>query len=141
MMRWFCCIGLVAVLCLAPTLTLADDLGGVNTILCTASVATPCLDDGECETGPPWMWNIPQFIEIDLAEKMLRTTKASGENRSTAIKNLERADGLVFLQGVEMGRAFSFVITEETGLSSFAVARDGVTVGGFGACTPIEGRR
>lgn len=141
MVRWFCCGVLVVVLCLAPTLAPADDLGDANTILCTASVATLCLDDGECETGPPWLWNIPQFIEIDLAAKQLRTTKASGENRSTSIKNLERADGLVFLQGVEKGRAFSFVITEKTGLTSFAVARDGVTVGGFGACTPITGRR
>jgi hypothetical protein len=141
MMKWFGCIGLMAALCLAPILALADDLGDANMILCTASVATLCLEDGECETGPPWNWNIPQFIEIDLAAMQLRTTKASGENRSTVIKNLERADGLVFLQGVEKGRAFSFVITEKTGLSSFAVARDGVTVGGFGACTPIEGRR
>ena len=141
MVRWLGLIVLVTIASLVPGPATADDLGDANTILCTASIATLCLEDGECETGPPWNWNIPQFIEIDFAAKQLRTTKASGENRSTAIKNLQREDGLIFLQGVEKGRAFSFVITEKTGLSSVAVARDGVTVSGFGACTPIEGRR
>ena len=58
-------------------------------------------------------------------------------NRATPIKNLHREDGLIFLQGVEMGRAFSFVIQEETGDLSAAVAREDVTVSVFGACTPL----
>lgn len=139
MVRWFRLIGLVAVLCFTPTLVPADDLSDAKTILCSASVATLCLEDGDCETGPPWNWNIPDFIEIDFAAKKLRTTKASGENRATPFKNLEQDAGLIILQGVENQRAFSFVITQKTGLASFAVARDGVTVNGFGACTPIEG--
>jgi hypothetical protein len=141
MMRWFCCSVLVVVVCLAPTLAPADALGDAKTVLCTASIATICLDDGECETGPPWNWNIPQFIEVHLDAKQLRTTRASGENRATAIRNMVREDGQIYLQGVEMGRAFSFVISEGTGDASFAVAREGLTVGAFGACTPIEGRR
>ncbi len=38
----------------------------------------------------------------------------------------------------EQGRAFSFVVVEETGMVSIAVARDGVTVSVFGACTPAS---
>ncbi len=141
MVRWFGCAVLFAVLCLAPTLAPADDLGSSNMILCTIVVATLCFDDGECESGPPWDWNIPQFIEIDLAGKEMRTTRASDQNRSTAIKNLEREDGQIFLQGVETGRALSVAITIKTGMASFAGAREGVTVAAFGACTPIEARR
>ena len=44
----------------------------------------------------------------------------------TPIRTLERDNGLIFLQGFEMGRAFSFVIAEETGMASFAVAREGL---------------
>src|SRR5438093_847135 len=68
----------------------------------------------------------------------LRTTKASGENRSTPIKNLERADGSIFLQGVEKGRAFSFAIEEDTGFATIAVARRGRGVTVFGACTTLN---
>ena len=129
-------MALGGILLLASSPLLADDLSGANKLLCTAVQATICSPDGDCLIGPPWNWNIPQFIEIDLVRKKLNTTKASGENRSTPIKNMERNDGAIFLQGVEGGRAFSFVIDEETGMASIAVARDGITVSVFGACTP-----
>ena len=41
------------------------------------------------------------------------------------------------LQGFENGRAFSFLIAEKTGRASIAVARDGLGVSVFGACTPL----
>ena len=66
----------------------------------------------------------------------------SGENRTTPIKNIERAGGIVFLQGAEQGRAFSFVIDEADGFLSVGVATEGMTLGAFGGCTPkTEGSR
>jgi len=115
---------------------LADDLTGSSTFVCSAGHATRCFADGECETGPPWNWDIPMFIEIDLDAKKLRTTAASGENRSTPIATIVRDNGLIFLQGVEGGRAFSFVITEETGFLSVGVATEGMALAVFGGCTP-----
>jgi hypothetical protein len=128
---------IVLLITAVPTAVLADDVKDAEEIICTAVQATVCYFDGECKIGAPWNWNIPQFIEIDFKEKLLRTTRASGENRQTPFKNLEREAGLIFLQGVERGRAFSFAIEEDTGLASIAVARDGVTVSVFGACTPL----
>lgn len=115
----------------------ADDLSGVDSILCAASIATVCTPDGDCLTAPPWNWNIPGFIEIDLKGKIMKTTQASGENRSTSVRTMERTDGLILLQGMEQQRAFSFQINEETGMVSVAVARDGVVVSVFGTCTPM----
>ena len=130
-------------LLLASAPLAADDLTGADRFLCSSAQVTACFALGECVSLPPWELNVPQFIEIDLGEMTLSTTAASGEDRSTPIKNLEREDGpgrasLIFLQGVENGRAFSFVITEETGMASIAVARDGLAVTVFGACTPME---
>jgi len=133
---------LAVVVSLLFTPLLADDVTGSSAILCSAAQATRCFADGECSTGPPWKWDIPMFIEIDLNAKKLSTTAASGENRSTPIKTIERGDGLIFLQGVEAGRAFSFVITEETGFLSVGVATEGMAVAAFGGCTPkTEGSR
>lgn len=115
----------------------ADDLTGSSNMLCAAVQATGCYDDGECTTGPPWNWNIPNFIVVDLGQAELRTTKASEENRKTPIKNMQRDNGLIFLQGVEARRAFSLVIDESSGTASFAVAMDGLAVAAFGACTPL----
>lgn len=126
---------LVATVLCAPGLSLADDLHGADRILCTAVTATVCTVDGTCESDLPYNWNIPQFIEIDFAKKTLSTTRASGENRSTPAASVTREDGWIYLQGVEGGRAFSFVIDETTGLTSVAVARKGLTVSVFAACT------
>jgi hypothetical protein len=124
-------------LLLAPGAALADDITGADKLLCSSVQATICWSDGDCEIGSPWNWDIPQFIEIDLEERTLSTTEASGENRETPIKSLDREDGAIFLQGFEQGRAFSFVITESTGRLAAAVAREDITVSVFGACTPL----
>lgn len=122
--------------CLSADL-FADDLSGSDRWLCTATIATRCFPDGECLTGTPADWNIPQFIIFDLGAKRLSTTPASGESRATPIKNIERAEGMVFVQGVEGGRAFGFAVSTASGETTFSVAAAGTTVGGFGTCTPL----
>jgi hypothetical protein len=102
---------------LAATELPADDLTNSESFLCTASQATICSATGECTSEPPWNLNIPSFVQVDLGSKTLSTTEASGERRS--------------------GRAFSFVIAEEDGMASVAVARDGLSVAVFGVCTPL----
>jgi hypothetical protein len=114
-----------------------DDVAGKDRILCGAVHAAQCTPDGDCHTAPAWELNIPQFIEIDLKNKTVAATKASGENRSSPIGNVSREGGLIVFQGVQNGRAFSFVITESTGLASVTVAKEDMTVSIFGACTPL----
>ena len=128
---------IVAALLLLPCMTRADDLTKQDLILCTAVTAMHCHDDGDCVVDVPWNLNIPQFIQVNLKDKKLSTTKASGENRSTPIGNLIREGGQIVLQGFEGGRAFSFVINEASGLLSVGVASDGKVVSVFGACTPL----
>ena len=128
-------LGSLVILLLFPGFVGADDLTGADRWLCSAIEATVCDVDGDCNIGAPWLWNIPQFIEVDLTKKKIATTKASSENRETPIRTIERSGGLVFIQGIENGRAFSLVVEEKTGTLSAAVARTGMTVSVFGACT------
>ncbi len=114
----------------------ADDLRGAERFLCSAVEATVCVSEGVCESAPPWTWNIPQFLVIDLAAKTISTTAGSGENRSTPILSSGREEGVVYVQGFERQRAFSIVISEATGWATAAVAREEVAVSVFAACTP-----
>ena len=114
----------------------ADDVSDAERLLCASLEATHCTIDG-CITDDPVMWNIPQFIEIDLANKRLQTTAASGENRATPITTLVREDGHIFIQGIEGGRAFSFVIHETSGELNAAVASTDSANAVFAACTPL----
>jgi len=137
-MRKICGFTLVVILVLANHTARADDLTGADRFLCASVQATVCYEDGECMIDLPWNVNVPAFIEVDLETKHLRTTTASELNRTTPIKHVDRQDGAIVLQGFEMGRAFSWIITEATGQVSVAVAFEGAAVSVFGSCTPVE---
>jgi hypothetical protein len=114
-----------------------DDLTGKDRLLCTAVHVMQCTSDGECQNTTPQQLNLPEFVEVDLKARMVSTTKASGENRTSPIGNVTREGGLIVFQGVQTGRAFSFVIGESGGLASVSVAGEDMTVSIFGACTPL----
>ncbi len=120
-----------------PVIAHADNLTGVSRFLCASTLVTRCYEIGDCETGPPGLWNMPSFIEVDLTKKTLSTPAASAEQRRTPFTHLTRESGQIFIQGMENARAFSLVIVEETGVATMAIALDGITVSAFAACTPI----
>lgn len=120
----------------ASTVASADDVSGATRLICSSERATVCSIDQDCEIGPPRNWNIPQFMLVDFEREQLSTTPASGERRVTPFRLVERANGLIVIQGFERGRAFSVVIEETSGATSVAVARVGMTVTVSGVCTP-----
>jgi len=114
---------------------LADNLQGVDRLLCATGQVTICVEDAECYGAHASELGLPDFVIVDLKNKKLQTTKASEESRSTAFTTVTRAGGAIYLQGIDSGRAFSFVIDEATGRVTVAVSRDGASVTVFGACT------
>jgi hypothetical protein len=128
----FCCLALLLAAPLA-----GDDLGGRDAFLCAVLEASRCAPEEGCAQVALADLNIPDFVEIDLAAKLIRTTAASGENRSTPILGVTRQEGTLFLQGVEKGRAWSFVLDEESGRLTAAVAREEISVNAFATCTPL----
>lgn len=121
----------------AATTAAAHPLGEATRLLCSTASAVVCYDDGECEAGPAWLWNIPDFVEVDLDAGMLTTTVESPRLRVTPIDVVRRDDGLLLLQGLEHGRAFSIAISEEVGSLSAAIILENQVISVFGACTPV----
>jgi hypothetical protein len=117
---------------------LADNVTDEDRLLCSIVEVNFCAPSGPCEQGPPWVWNVPEFIEIDLVDKELRTTPASGRNRKTPIRNVGREDGNLVLSGVEQGRSYVFSIREATGGLTVTVAAWASGGVGFGTCTPLQ---
>ena len=113
----------------------ADSVIDVNEMVCAAGQVQICLESDTCYAASAMELAIPDFVVIDTKAKKISTTRASGENRSTSFTSFSRAEGVVYLQGMESGRAFSFVIDEATGRMTAAVSRDGMTVTVFGART------
>lgn len=115
---------------------LADALTGAERLLCVTIEITACSEESPCEAVSPEELNVPRFLKVDLAQRLLSTTEASGENRQTRIEHLRREDGLIVLQGMERARAFSIMISEASGKLTASVAREDLGVVVFGACTP-----
>ena len=116
----------------------AEDVTEVTRMVCASGQAQICLESGDCYSAIPWELAVPDFVIIDTKKGTISTTKASGLNRSTEFTKTERREGLIHLQGVDGGRAFSFVIHEKTGRLTAAIARDGLSVTVFGACTAAK---
>jgi hypothetical protein len=113
-----------------------DVLKDIDRMLCVPGPVSHCVADDGCNSGLPEDENVPEFIEVDLKRKTLAATRASGENRSTPIQSQQREAGFIYLQGVENGRIFGMVISENTGDMTFSIATDGETATMFGNCTP-----
>ncbi|MGE0623852.1 MAG: hypothetical protein AB7I04_07555 [Pseudomonadales bacterium] len=118
----------------------ADSLEGADRLLCSPVEVIACTGDGVCEAEIPAELGIPPFVVVDLKKKLLSTTAASSEQRSTPVERVTRADGLIVLHGQERGRAFTWLMDEASGRVSLATVRDSVVVNVFGACTPADGR-
>ena len=127
--------GLVLALMIAAP-AVGEQLTGVEHLLCVPGHASHCTDGEGCDSGPPKHINVPEFIEIDLGRKTLKTTQASGHGRSTSIDHQAREGGYIFLQGVEHSRAYTMVIAESNGELAFTVAAHGRAAIMFGKCTP-----
>ena len=122
----------------AASLAYAENLEGVDRMICAAAEVQICIEYDTCYSAAPMDLDIPEFVIIDTDDKTISTTKASGQSRSTTFNSVEKEDGTIYLQGIEGGRAFSFLIDEASGRMTAAVARDGLTVNVFGACTDAD---
>ena len=116
----------------------ADNLDGVDRMVCAAAQVQICVENDSCYAASPADLSVPDFVVIDLKKKTISTTRASNKNRSTVFTTVGDQAGLIYLQGMEGGRAFSFVIDEETGRMTVAISRDGFAVSVFGACTDAD---
>jgi hypothetical protein len=116
----------------------ADNLEGVDELVCATAQVQICIENDTCHAASASELNMPDFVVIDLRKKKISTTKASNENRSTPFTTVEKRDGLIFLQGIEGERAFSFVIDVASGKISAAISSDGISISVFGACVDTD---
>ncbi len=120
---------------LLPTAALAEDVTGSDKMLCAPTTVRLCFETGDCYPALPKDLNMAEFLLIDAKAKTVSTTEASGLARSAKIPGFNREDGVMALQGLQDGRAFSIVIHEATGLLTASIAHDGYSVSAFGHCT------
>lgn len=127
----------ILALCLSMTFIqpAAAQFDGSEPLLCAVTQTVECEADRECHPVTTEMARIPVFLKINFEKKIISATEESGRTDVSTIKNFERVDDRLILQGAENGRGWTMVISEETGEMSATVSDEEVGFVVFGACT------
>jgi hypothetical protein len=128
-------IGLAIYIVLVPMQLAAAQFDGSVPLLCAVIQIVECEAGGECFSVTAEIANIPRFLKINFKKKTISATEESGRKDVTQIKNFERINGKMILQGTEGGRGWTMVISEETGEMSATVSDDQAGFVVFGEST------
>ena len=107
-------------------------------LICASSHSVECDgSDQECHQGPSDTINFPQFFRIDLSAREIHVLDHERRGEVTKITHVARSEsrGWTVLQGMEEGRPWSLLLTEQTGRFSLVVNEDDAAFNVFGACT------
>lgn len=115
----------------------AGAFDGSANLVCSAIDVVGCVDGTACLEGQAQSFELPQFMFVDFGNKLVRATDESGHKEVSPIKNMEKTDKQVILQGVENHHGWSAAIDRQTGRMTVTSVGPDVSFMVFGACTAL----
>ena len=113
-------------------MALAEPIDGRKRVLCTTTELQDCVAGSECLKGLPAEYGAPTSLRIDFANRQVL-----GERRKSKIRDLEKSNGQILLQGLEMGFGWTIGIDSKSGeMTVSLVNREGAFVL-FGSCSAL----
>jgi len=109
-----------------------------GSLICAATHSVECDgSDEECDQGQSDIINFPQFFRVDFNKREMHVLDPGRRGEVTDVTHIARSEsrGWIILQGVEEGRPWSMLITEQTGRFSLVVNEDDAAFNVFGTCT------
>ena len=121
--------------------THADPIDVTKPTLCSLHEVYECNPYLECDKILPEYLNLPDFININFKDRMLKG-KRYGEDRKTPIEIIEIVDNLIILGGAEDdlknqpdGLGWTMSIVKDTGRLTISAAANETAYSIFGVCT------
>lgn len=129
--------------CLIFSPASAGDFDGSKALLCSCIRVIQCSPDGNCVQVTPEEIFIPQFMSLNFEQKTISAPQWGEDQPPSRIKNLERIEGKLMLQGAEEGvkdvhdgLGWTIAISEETGRMVITGSGEQMGIVIFGACIP-----
>ena len=129
-------------LCMVHFPASAEDFDGSKELLCACMRVIECGPDGDCGEVSADNAGIPDFLRINFVKKTISAPQWGKGQNPSKIKNLERIDGKLILQGAEDGikdvkdgTGWSIAISEKPGKMVLTESGDQFGLVVFGACT------
>jgi hypothetical protein len=117
----------------------AADFDGTKPIICSVIQVVVCSRDGGIEKETAEGVNLPQFFFIDIQKKTVSAKGPSGDSRQSTIETVRHENGMLILEGVQLGKAWHAVINEQTGKTTLTGTTDETAFVVFAACTLTQG--
>ena len=140
-MKGFTGLVIIAGTMLLNATAMAGDFDGSKLLVCANQQVTECVYGEPCRMVAPSSMNLPNFFNVDVANKTITGKRDGGLDANTQGERVEHLDGKLVLQGaddglpdVRDGMAWSMTIDEANGGMSLTATGDGFAVVSFGAC-------
>ena len=126
---------LVSGLLVAGSASAKEAFDGSSSFICAAIDVVGCVDAGHCTQGQARVFDLPEFMDVDLNKNVIHVTYDAGTNEADSpITNRIVSGGQLVLQGVENGHGWSMSVNQRTGRMSIASVGGELSYMIFGAC-------
>src|SRR5262249_30199039 len=123
-----CAIFIFAVL---PLAVHAIDIDASKPLLCSIANIKECTPDGDCQNRTAEEVAMPEFLKFDLQNKTVTPGTSMQGKQPSAIKEIDRIEGKLILQGAEKGPdgekdglGWTASISEDSGKLIFTASGD-----------------
>jgi hypothetical protein len=131
-MKMYIRAALAALAVLASAPAVAGDFDGSKNLVCAPVQSMDCLPGLECIAGTPDDIGFPAFIRLDFGKKAIM-----GPKRTTAIRNMDKSDAQLMLQGSEDKFGWTLALDQASGGMTITIAHAEGAFVLFGNCTPL----
>lgn len=107
-----------------------EQFDGSQPLLCASVEAIDCVSGMGCVKDTPESLGAPQFLKIDFAGEQI-----IGPKHTSPIVTVEKNEGQIILQGMELNMGWVFSLNSSTGKFSATLTDSGGAFVIFGACT------
>lgn len=135
-------VGTMCLVTMLPFAIQAADFDTSKLLLCSITDVKECTSDEGCQKRSLDEVAMPEFLKFDLQNKNVTPATPIEGKQPTSIKEMERIEGKLILQGAEQGAdkvhdglGWTAAISEQNGKLIFTASGDEVAFVAFGTCT------
>ena len=135
MIRLICLLSIC--LLLVPGVSGAAGVGDADQMVCSIIDVVECDTAGECVFSDAASINLPRFIKVDIKNQKLSDATVKENAKETAIRFMEKTEKKIVMQGFENARAWTLIVSKESGDFSSTISEEDYGIVVFGACLAL----
>ena len=111
---------------------------GSANLICAASNVVACTKASICVQGEASSFDLPVFMYVDFKAKVVKArTEGDAKQVESPIRNFQKSNTQLILQGVENGHGWGMSIDQKGGRMTTTVSGESASFMIFGACTAL----